>query len=305
MDVRRDIGGVGVAAVLPSAVTVSRAAHQMATRKRSELKEHLAEEYLPGWKERGVVSAFVTDNAANMKKAFEDHTRVSCACHNLNLVVGHALGATALRDPAYAALARQIAVCKSLVSLVKRKGLNHLLEKSLKQQVDTRWNSLLTMIRSVLEALPELRSQERFAQPDVSDLVDQLSRSQLHALIDLLQPFEMASEQLSAARYSTLHLVVPAKERLMRSLSVKADDTFAIKRLKESLRRLLDEKFILDDEHFMAAALWPPHRHFRGMQTVSQAKVRQVHQSLEEEARYQLNGAPQVQEMMMNGFIET
>ncbi|XP_043199022.1 E3 SUMO-protein ligase ZBED1-like [Amphibalanus amphitrite] len=151
------------------------------------------------------------------------------------------------------------------------------------------------MIRSVLEALSELRSQERFAQPDVSDLVDQLSRSQLHALIDLLQPFEMASEQLSAARYSTLHLVVPAKERLMRSLSVKTDDTFAIKRLKESLRRLLDEKFILENEHFMAAALWPPHRHFRSMQTVSQAKVRQVHQSLEEEARYQPNCPPQVQ----------
>ncbi|KAF0301934.1 Transposable element Hobo transposase [Amphibalanus amphitrite] len=98
----------------------------------------------------------------------------------------------------------KIAVCKSLVSLVKRKGLNHLLEKSLKQQVETRWNSLLTMIRSVLEALPELQSQ-RFAQSEVSDLVVQLSRSQMHALIDLLHPFEMASEQLSTARYSTLH----------------------------------------------------------------------------------------------------
>ena len=110
----------------------------------------------------------------------------------------------------------------------------------------------------------------------------------------------MASEQLSAARYSTLHLVVPAKERLMRSLSVKTEDTFAIKRLKESLRRLLDEKFILADEHFMAAALWPPHRHFRGMQTVSQAKVRQVHQSLEEEVRYQPICPPQVQVSQMS-----
>lgn len=268
-----------------------------------EETSRVLEEYLPGWKERGVVSAFVTDNAANMKKAFEDHTRLSCACHNLNLVVGHALGATALRDPAYAALARQIAVCKSLVSLVKRKGLNHLLEKSLKQQVETRWNSLLTMIRSVLEALPELRSQERFAQSDVSDLVDQLSRSQLHALIDLLQPFEMASEQLSAASYSTLHLVVPAKERLMRSLSVKTEDTFAIKKLKEVLRRLLDEKFVLEDEHFVAAALWPPHRHFRGMQTVSKARVRQVHESLEEEVRHLRDRPPQVQEVSQTPLV--
>lgn len=43
MDVRRDIGSVDVASVLPSAVTVARAAHQMATKKRSELKEHLTE----------------------------------------------------------------------------------------------------------------------------------------------------------------------------------------------------------------------------------------------------------------------
>jgi len=48
--------------------------------------------------------------------------------------------------------------CKEIVALAKRTHLNATLETTLKQCVVTRWNSILTTLKSVSANLDELRS---------------------------------------------------------------------------------------------------------------------------------------------------
>ena len=48
--------------------------------------------------------------------------------------------------------------CKMLVAYMKRSGLNSHLDQTLKQEVETWWNSLLTMLRSVFNAYDEVRN---------------------------------------------------------------------------------------------------------------------------------------------------
>ena len=59
------------------------------------------------------MAAFVTDNAANMKCAFRDCVEAwmwfGCSCHNLNLVVKHAMDTKELcKDPVLRKLAAQV-----------------------------------------------------------------------------------------------------------------------------------------------------------------------------------------------------
>ena len=101
-------------------------------------------------------------------------------------------------------LAVQIATTKSLVTLVRRKGLDYHLGQSLKQECETRWNSLLAMVRSVVNSLDEMRSHPAFRSPDVVELIDALNPTILKRLISVLSPLEVASEKLSGEKYATL-----------------------------------------------------------------------------------------------------
>jgi hypothetical protein len=105
---------------------------------------------------------FISDNASNMKAAFRDHTWLSCACHNLNLVLYHGLHATADAEAVeQCGLPREVSelidACKEVVTLAKRTKLNCQLETTLKQCVVTRWNSVLTTLKLVSANFSELQ----------------------------------------------------------------------------------------------------------------------------------------------------
>ena len=230
------------------------------------------DEFVPRWKNEKRVCAFVTDNAANQKRAFRDDrefwTWFGCACHNINLVVKNGIDMKTLgQDPDLRRLAVQIAATKSLVSLVRRKGLDYHLTQSLKQECETRWNSLLAMVRSVVDSLEQMRSHAAFQSQDVVELIDALNPTLLRRLVSVLSPLETATEKLSGEQYPTLHLVVPTKERLQRALALESGDDGVTRALKKRLSRLVDEKFTIKDQHLVATMLWPPFRRleqFRG-----------------------------------------
>ena len=178
-------------------------------------------------------------------------------------------------------LAIQIATAKSLVSLVRRKGLDYQLNKTLKQECETRWNSLLAMIRSVIDSLEEMRVHPAFGSPEVVELIDSLNPTIMRRLVALLTPLEIATEKLSGQNYPTLHLVAPTKERLRRELELETGDDSITRTMKKRLSRLLEEKFAVREQHIVATMLWPPFRRLEQFRaTISAAQREQAVEDL-------------------------
>lgn len=94
---------------------------------------------LVNFKHKGLYS-FVTDNGANIVAALKNEQRISCAGHNINLILEYLFKHLDENNE----ISILIQNCKSLVGYFKRSGLNNRLTVSLKQSVPTRWNSILT-----------------------------------------------------------------------------------------------------------------------------------------------------------------
>jgi len=86
---------------------------------------------------------YVTDNGANIKAAFSDHIWLSCAGHNLNLTVSHALDSKHTEDlplnsnPSSNAVMGLVQAAKDIVTRIKRTQMQHQLETTLKQVYQT------------------------------------------------------------------------------------------------------------------------------------------------------------------------
>ena len=83
------------------------------------------------------------------------------------------------------------------------------------QVVSTRWNSTLTMMKSVQQNLATLRSlgaesKDKTLQKLLLDVNDDL----LQAVIQTLTPFDEATKAVSADKEPTLHLVGAVRHRL-------------------------------------------------------------------------------------------
>jgi len=89
-------------------------------------------------------------------------------------------------------------VCKDIVTLEKRSKLNAKLEKTLKQCVSTRWNSVLTTLQSVATNLDDLRtlSSDMSVNKNLLTHLADLNAILLKEVIDVLLPFDTATRCL-------------------------------------------------------------------------------------------------------------
>lgn len=96
--------------------------------------------------------------------------------------------------------------CAQLSSYVKNSGLNKLLKTSLKRYTSTRWNSVYTMIKCIIENFAEvyklltvkqrLRNESRINShktPDqvILELITDLDKSKLEEIVTFLAPFKV------------------------------------------------------------------------------------------------------------------
>jgi len=206
---------------------------------------------------------YVTDNAANMKAAFRNETWVGCSGHNINLVLSHGLQprkeGTEMDDGLPEEISQLISVCKDLVTIAKRTKVNNLLDKTLKQCVITRWNSVLTTLQSVVENIAQLRSiaSEPGSNKNILRLVCDVNEALLAQVIEVLKPFDTATRVLSADKTPTMHLVLPTKFQLQRHLSPLGTDTEIIRQFKRHLAAHLETYFKISDIHAVASMLDP------------------------------------------------
>lgn len=209
-------------------------------------------------------NVYVSDNASNMKAAFRDNTWFGCACHNLNLVLSHGLQANTSSDSEDGLpqeITELIDICKELVTLAKRTKLNSQLETTLKQCVVTRWNSILTTLKSVSSNLADLQiiciSTEDKGNRRLLRLLADIKESLLLEVISVLEPFDTATKCLSADKAPTVHLVVPTKVQLKKSLTAAATDNAITAQMKRHLQQQLEQYYAVGPLHYTATLLDP------------------------------------------------
>ena len=209
-------------------------------------------------------NVYVTDNASNMKAAFRDSSWLGCACHNLNLVLSRGLSDKNTSDDCGVPLevTELINACKEVVTLAKRSKLNNQLETTLKQCVVTRWNSVLTTLKSVSVNLAQLQVTSISNNEDKTNrkllrLLADIKESLLVEVIAVLQPFDTATKCLSSDNKPTLHLVAPTKLQLAKGLISAAGDSGVVAQLKKHLHDQLERYFTLQPLHYTATLLDP------------------------------------------------
>ena len=182
---------------------------------------------------------------------------LSCAAHNINLVLSHAFDEMP-RQFVYETIDETMQSCAELVTFMKRSGLNAKLRKRLVQQVETRWNSKLAMLRSVAEAFPELL-EEFGTKKEVKDRLLKIDLDLLKELVRILEPFREASELLQAEKTPTLHLVVKCANKLRRCLREDPTDTLDVQLVKKWLAKNV-HRLRVEPLHLAAHALQPDWR---------------------------------------------
>ena len=98
-------------------------------------------------------------------------------------------------------------------------------------------------------------------------------------LVAFLQTFLDASLELEADKHPTLHLAVPWLHKLKNHCLPSVTDSPTIKTIKSSASKLLDEKFKLHTEHFIATCLNPRMRNLK-MLDANPLKKQEVHDGL-------------------------
>lgn len=147
---------------------------------------------------------FVTDNGTNIVAALNGEAHIRCVCHCLNLTVQQAIENVP-------SLKKTIDGASALVTHFKRVGLQSSLPTTLKKDVDTRWNSIVEMCHSILvNKDPVIRL---LGERGEDHWIDSISFYLVEELCTVLLPFKFGSEQMSADRQPTLHLVLPFLKR--------------------------------------------------------------------------------------------
>ncbi|KAL0965778.1 hypothetical protein UPYG_G00285610 [Umbra pygmaea] len=213
--------------------------------------------------EFGILSndiAFVTDNGSNVVAAFKDYVRLSCAGHNINLILKHVFDHLDENNPVHSNIIKLFKDTKTLVTHFKRAGLQKALDQSLKQSVETRWNTRLAMLQSVNDALRSGRLHDILLCRNELRYLTNIDCELLEDIIQLLKPFDEATRHLSTDKTPTLHLVLPTKATLLRDLSIQDGDSVIVKEGK--LAQAVEMKFKVHLYHKVATALSPSLRSF-------------------------------------------
>ena len=203
-------------------------------------------------------SIFVIWLDNDLHSPFSSMGFLSCAAHNINLVLSHTFSEMP-RDFVYETIGETIESCADLVTYMTRSGLNAGLMKKLVQQVETRWNSKLAMLKSVAEAFPELL-EEFGSKKEVRDRLLKIDVDVLKELVRILEPFREASEILQAEKVPTLHLVVKCSNKLRRGLREGPDDSLDVQLVKKRLSENID-RLRVEPLHLAAHVLQPDWRH--------------------------------------------
>ncbi|KAH9366339.1 hypothetical protein HPB48_006209 [Haemaphysalis longicornis] len=202
---------------------------------------------------------FVTDQGANIINALRPYARMNCSAHVLNTILRNTF------DEGYLTrelpeLLEQLQKVKAVVTFLKQSGLASQLPHGVCQEVSTRWNSKLTMIKSVLTQYDEIES---LLDSRGNLLLEDVNKALLVEVVDFLEPFKEASEKLEQDKVVTLPLVLMYYAKLKKHLTTTLTDSPGVCKLKSRTLEFLELKLTVGELHKISTFLWPPFRHLR------------------------------------------
>ncbi|KAK7886829.1 hypothetical protein WMY93_026450 [Mugilogobius chulae] len=149
---------------------------------------------------------FVTDRGANIVAALRGYTRLNCSAHILNVILSSAFSEKVLEKTPD--LAELLVGAKRLVKYFKHSGLQNRLATSLKQSVETRWNSNYEMLNSILSQHETISAL--LVDTAHYEKIVQINLNHLETLVAFLKVFKDATNDLESDNCTTsASLVLP------------------------------------------------------------------------------------------------
>ena len=200
------------------------------------------------WSLSDKVCGATTDNCGNIVNAVGllglEH--VPCIAHTLQLSIKRGLEVPAVN--------RVLARCRKLVQhfrkspketykLRQKQKMLDLPEHKLGQEVVTRWGSTLGMLQRLMEQQAAIAAvlvdgAVRHLMPESADwtLIEQL--------VEILKPFQIATEVMSGDKYPTVSIVKPLLYKLCENtLSLNDSDSSTVKAVKQSIKKDLQSRY--------------------------------------------------------------
>jgi len=114
-----------------------------------------------------------------------------------------------------------IEACKRIVVYIKRSGRNLKLARTVKLMCDTRWNTLVNMLESVLASLPEIL--DLLIKNNETSKLEGWNAEIATELVNFLVPFRTVSVELQAKKTPTINVVLIRYHDLLKHCVVDSD----------------------------------------------------------------------------------
>lgn len=170
---------------------------------------------------------FMTDRGPNIKAAFGNHgffDRMFCFIHFICGIIKEGLEKEDYKK-------QMITNCKSVVTYLKHGHKMPLFAPTLKNPAEPRWNSVITMLKSIKiqwETLHEVLG----AIDNGLKKLDSISINYVSSLIEFLEPFENATMQLQCTETPTIQLLLLWDEMLQNHMAPNPTDCEFLKKVR-------------------------------------------------------------------------
>lgn len=203
------------------------------------------------------VKLIVTDNGANMVKAFDKNSKydwIGCASHNLALVQKYSFGDELEDDETdpIPSVRNLLDTSKKLVTYVKQSCINSDLAIRLKQECPTRWDTNYDMLKSIFDDYDQL-----LKIPETGDYIDKINYNLLKSLVELLKPLKIIRKKFSVEDAPTFHLISVTYDRILDIMQHEDGDHQMILLMKKRIIKFLKSKFIVTPIHIVATFISP------------------------------------------------
>lgn len=199
----------------------------------------------------------VTDNASSMIKAFNGIKWISCAGHNICLLQKYSFNDQENKDipDPFPQLSKLIISAKALVKRVKKGNYNFDLLCRLKQECETRWDSMFDMLESISKNYSILVSE-----PSLRSFMDDIGAGLLQEVLEIIRPVKKLRTALSSDKNITLNSVSLTYLEIRKIMVPCAKDSPSIQILKKRFLKFLNGKFPISEHHIIATFLSPAYR---------------------------------------------
>lgn len=215
------------------------------------------DEYIKQLKSFGInekIRVIVTDNASNMKSAFQAYDWIACTAHDLALVQKYsfAMDKSSVSTNPIPSLRILTEASKELVKITKNSSVNNQLKTRLRQEVATRWDTYHDMYKSILDNYESLKRID-----SVQVHLNKINRGLLEEPVNLLSPLKELRMKMSKDDEPTFQFVAMTHDAIIDLMQPIESDNNAILLIKKRFIRHMKVKYKVNKLHILATFLCP------------------------------------------------